>query len=357
MEDSIQERHPQKSCSSDSENDLKETSSVGEFLKQSSQIQTEIKKLSEICSLLSPKQDALYIQPDRREKSLDSSGFNEDSAMQWGYLNEMLAKHSLKSIPVFLNEQMEETPDLASLYEVMFDLLLDYTAQKRIISDLEAQLRRCTHEEPPRKHSRTANNRTIRSKKAIFKSFLHRDLDPQSPSDAGILRLIKHYEAEKSAFFSEFTSLKNEVESQAVSFKQQLSLQNEPDEILSQLTTQLSLNSCSELSAALHKMQKALQTLPPIEKFLSVLCRLTSTSPPDLEQILAKIRDYKDYKGKYLSLLRLLDSDEEHAELKAKALARFCRLFEASASTLPAVIDQLYYFVHELKLFLSVSPT
>ena len=56
-------------------------------------------------------------------------------------------------------------------------------------------------------------------------------------------------------------------------------------------------------------------------------------------------------------LRQALQAEGEAAVERATAIAHFCELFEVGTTPVRVVVEQVFHFVHELKLFLAVRLT
>jgi len=102
---------------------------VEEFLKQSTEIQQEIKKLSHLCRQISPttesskasvkdwsKTNMKYLKEEDEVSEIEGS-------IMWGQINGLLNKYGFKPVNMFEDEEGNLVPDFESLAETLVDLL------------------------------------------------------------------------------------------------------------------------------------------------------------------------------------------------------------------------------------------
>lgn len=221
---------------------------------------------------------------------------------------------------------------------------------------------------------------------SIFKAFIRQEFDPNRDIDVRIMEMIQHYEEQMNSMNLKLLSNKKEIENLNSSFKkykQKLTEEKNyaynkasqsrnhfsyPDEetseklkILSSVVNILSLKSYQEIPSALGKIQQVMLTLPGIDKFVKQICEEIMMSPTSrLDEVLDTLRDIKrklqtleNFKGSIIENL-LISNDQDIIE-KIKALSYFCKLFEIKAKDdIKSIIEGVFFFVHEIKLFLSV---
>ena len=135
----------------------------------------------------------------------------------------------------------------------------------------------------------------------------------------------------------------------------------EKNKILEGVSSQLSLKSFKDLPSAFNKIQKILTTLPALDKFVKSVCEeIVSNKFSNFEVVLQELRKLKHQKflnDKFRARVfeQLIVGSEEEAFEKVKAFMYFCKLFEVNVrDNLHQTIDEIFFFVHEIKGFLAV---
>ena len=119
------------------------------------------------------------------------------------------------------------------------------------------------------------------------------------------------------------------------------------------------MESIEDIPLAVKKMQQVLLRLPNIERFLEAVCKTVNEDRPNvkLEETLSVLKSWKDSQHHVRLLLSKLNASGAEALDRADAISYFCDLFEVATSPVRTVVEQVYYFVHEIKVFLSVRLT
>jgi hypothetical protein len=123
--------------------------------------------------------------------------------------------------------------------------------------------------------------------------------------------------------------------------------------ILDEVKNILSADSYENIVSDLKQIKKVIVTLPNIEKFInSVCCELIPDlkTPDYLEKALNKFKRLCKAQKEFDFVI------QENIELK-KIVDYFCRLFDVQGlENAIEAIDCVFFFVHEMKEFLDVSP-
>ena len=320
-----------------------------DFLKQTNDMQKELNRLSKLSSSNLPKVD-------------DSDSM---SGSQWSQINDILEKHGLSVISIYRDDDMQEFPDLKSLSEIMWELLAEYSAKKKEIDEYKDSVKKLRRENKDlkRKKHKVAHKPDTN----LFRSFMKREFDPESSDDSRITDIIAHYEDQKKRLLEEYRNFKEEMERSQKYLKhfqgdleiQKRSLERNPkaDDILTRIQQDLSISTIEDIPDAVHKLQQVCLSLPNVEKFIEVVCKATGhTKNFDQEKTVSTILNWKAEHTKLGEILDRLDTKEHPEALeKAEAISHFCNLFEVSGIPVKVVVEQVYYFVHEIKLFLGFA--
>lgn len=354
------------------------TSSVQEFLKQSTEIQDEIRKLSEICQQISPKfQDSKVLEIPEK--------------LDWEKANEVLVSLGYPQFDVSSNEVPYD-----ALAETFFQLLNDYSNQKGILAqnketllrqekEIEFLLQEKTEKLKDKKHSNRQNfeqeiqelekmtrDMEVRFKKMkeklkekemiikglrgsgvvqeefqsfekmrkIFEGFLFREFREKSKTDQRILSLIEHYEnkgpGQLQVVLDELEVFSgNEALSAIAKLKQEAFVYQETEKVMQELFYQLFTKPISGSFSV---------------KFESVY-----------EDILAKVNDLintvkylEEFKSNIIQALGLKKT-AGHSEIleKLQSANKIRKLFKIENDPNEAEnIENLFLFVHEMKMFL-----
>lgn len=121
---------------------------VEEFLKQSTEIQQEIKKLSNLCRQISPTAESSkasvkdWSKPNMKYLKEEDEVSEIEGSIMWGQINGLLNKYGFKPVNMFEDEEMNLVPDFESLAETLVDLLTEYVNQNKTLSDAESDIQR-----------------------------------------------------------------------------------------------------------------------------------------------------------------------------------------------------------------------
>ena len=391
------------------------SSSVQEFLKQSNEIQEEIRKLSELCQQISPKKESFVDEPVKEN--------SEEQGVFWSQINNLLESHGFRSIALVQDEDLQEIPDFQSLSDTVVDLITEYANLYRSYTEIETSYGKLEKEnqelqslaEKSKKHENQFKdldkiNRQLQEKlnktreklkennlakssqfkandkaQNTFKAFIGHDFNPSKDSDSKIMGIIANYEEQKQKLLAEINNYKKEIDGLNNSFKKnrekltaeaeyhktasktqkKFEIQDQESfeklKILDTVVSQLSLKNYLEIPHALTKIQQVMLTLPGIDRFVKQICKEIMLSPSSkLEEVIETLRDIKK-RLQNLENFKIMISEtllvklEEEIIEKIKGLAYFCKLFEIKPKDqIVASVEGIFFFVHEIKMFLSV---
>lgn len=396
-----EDNHPSDSEYQDdfpAQNSNKLPSSVHEFIKQSSEIQQEIQKLSQLCQQISPKKE-LQIKETSSESDSNLQE-PEENVQVWENINEILKSHGIAPLIFISNKYGQPLPEIDSLKDAVVELTTEfsdlyrkYQEQSDYILSLESELK--SHELLQEKYKnlklklkeksfpKATNNlyESSRNRKKenqdlkIFSAFMQKEFDRKSETDARVLALIQNYEEKIRKLAASAANGVNKgddwkfeqisrYEAESLNLKKLKEIDAELIEktkIIEDLASQLNLKSFKDLPSAFNKIQKILTTLPTLDKFVKSVCEETvSNQFSNFEVVLQELRKLKHQKflnEKFRARVfeQLIVGSEEEAFDKIKAFMYFCKLFEVNArDNLPQMIDEIFFFVHEIKGFLAV---
>ena len=243
------------------------------------------------------------------------------------------------------------------------------------------------YEENNKKNEREKKNKKIFKKfefgsvasnlEDLFKEITNRDFNMKNDADHNIMSFIKYTEVQREKLIKRIQDFNTDKQSLQESLqdleyknkdlltklkKSQTSSENsEKIKISDQVCNDLSLQSIKDLPDAIFKFQQVMFTLPTIEKFISDLSEeYSDQNCKTLEEILGKIKSQKKLLAESDDFRRKICQAFGSEKLKeignyGRGLSHFCKLFEVSNSEkLLSVVEELFYFVHQIKGFLSV---
>jgi hypothetical protein len=389
------------------------TSSVQEFLKQSNEIQEEIRKLSELCQQISPKKDS-FIEEAPREKE----DFEGDHVV-WEQINNLLTTHGFAPLTINQDDYDQDYPDPSSAQDTLVELITEYSNLSRNFEELNSSYKELEEEYKAKCLQAEKNkgieekirnldkiNRQLQEKLAkqqenfksreekvvnqkiktfgerpvsIFKAFMDQDYNPLRDNDAKIMAIIQNYEEQVQKLLQDLQSSRREVEGLNSSFKKlkEKSVENDQSyqrpriqkddesqeklKVLQNVVSQLSLKSYLEIPNALHKIQQVMMTLPGIDKFVKQICEEIMISPGSrLEEVIESLKELKRkvIQGEKFrnNVFDQLNASSENEVLdKIKGFMYFCKLFEIRPrEDVIASVESIFFFVHEIKMFLAV---
>ncbi|CAG9330323.1 unnamed protein product [Blepharisma stoltei] len=233
---------------------------------------------------------------------------------------------------------------------------------------------------------------------SLFFNFMEREYNASRETDSKIMSIIMMYEDQKYRQIKELSSIKKDMDISKKYFKdlemnytkinqdledskiENQTLKNrikyleqhttsentEKLKIINSITQALSLRSYEEILPAIFKMQQVLLALPNVDKFVTSVCAElfsgeAALSPNKLDNVVPEIQRLKnslnevlDYKAKLSEAYGNID--EREIIEKARGLAHFCRLFDVKRTDdIVNVVEGVFFFVHELKLFLGFA--
>jgi uncharacterized phage infection (PIP) family protein YhgE len=395
------------------------SSSVQEFLKQSNEIQEEIRKLSELCQQISPKKDSDFEEAgkskddfdqgaivwDHINKLLATHGFGQivlfrdeddqespDISSLSDTLVELLTEYSnLARSCADLKEESksmdEEIKELRNQAEKAKKAEAQFRDIDKVNRQLQERLNKCRLEikakdETIAKLSANRGKGNSDRPSAVFRNFMEQEFNPMREGDARVMALIQNYEEQK--WQAEVAGYKKEIEgfSQAARknkersmdegefFERQKRKLNAEEEsemgekvkVMNNVLGQLRLKSYTELPNAISKIQQVMLTLPGVDKFVKQICDEIMINPNSrLEEVTEKLKEMKK-RLRELEKFRVsineglgVGSDAEIME-RLNGLLYFCKLFEIrQKDDIIATIESVFFFVHEMKMFLAVS--
>lgn len=392
------------------------SSSVQEFLKQSNEIQEEIRKLSELCQQISPKKDS-FIEEAPKEKE-----DYEENHVAWDEINNLLNSHGFNTLALYTDEYDQEVPDPVSIQDSVVELITEYSNLYRNYEEISNSYKEL-EEEYKSKSNQIERNKSMEEKMKnldkinrqlqekvnkqqellkgkeealikvstqrnkslgdrpinVFKAFMEQEYNPMRDNDAKVMAIIQNYEEQVQKLLKDLNSSKREIDSMNQSFKRlkDRSVESENSyhhskvtndveiqdklKVLQSAVSQLSLKSYNEIPKALNKIQQVMLTLPGIDRFVKQICEEVMLSPASrLEEVVETLREMKrkcsagdKFKNTVFEQFGA-NSDHEVFE-RVKGYLYFCKLFEIRPrDDIVASIESIFFFVHEIKMFLAV---
>ena len=382
------------------QNSNKLPSSVHEFIKQSTEIQQEIQKLSQLCQQISPKKE-LPMKETSSQSDSDSNMQEPDENVQvWENINGLLKSHGIAPLIFVSNKYGQPLPEINSLKDTVVELTTEfsdlyrkYQEQSDYILNLESELKskelleekyktlklklkeKSIPNSSKKLYEPTRNRKKENQDLKVFFAFMEKEFDRKSETHAKVLALIQNYEEKLrklAASAANGMSREDDWEYEQISRYEAESFNLnrlkeldadllEKNKILEGVSSQLSLKSFKDLPSAFNKIQKILTTLPALDKFVKSVCEeIVSNKFSNFEVVLQELRKLKHQKflnDKFRARVfeQLIVGSEEEAFEKVKAFMYFCKLFEVNVrDNLHQTIDEIFFFVHEIKGFLAV---
>ena len=388
------------------------SSSVQEFLKQSNEIQEEIRKLSELCQQISPKKDSFIEEVPR-----DKEEYDEGEHVVWDQINNLLTTHGFNTLALIQDDYDQDIPDPASAQDVLVELITEYSNLSRNFEELNSSYKeleeeyksKCQqversksleeklktldkvnrqlqeklskqHEAKAQTKAQTSRARAVPDRcRSVFQAFMEQDYNPNRDNDAKVMAIIQDYEDQVQRLVQDLNSSRKEIEGLNHSYRKFKEKSIESDQsysrqsrhkdeetndklrVLQNTVSQLSLKSYTEVPSALNKLQQVMMTLPGIDKFVKQICEEISISPgARLEEVLESLREVKrkaligeKFRNAVFEQMRVA-SDAEVFD-KVKGILYFCKLFEIKPrDDLVSAVESIFFFVHEIKMFLAV---
>ena len=366
------------------------TSSVQEFLKQSSEIQDEIRKLSEICSQISPK-------------GLSNKTIEVPEKVDWEKVAEVIKTCGFKPLKI-----IDEDVDHESLIDTFLEVIFEYSSQYGIFEQTKAVLNKLENENDEliernkfleQKFERSQTRKNIEAEvrelekisknmenkfrkmkenlkekeeiikeltnggkyekkledvqfysgveriKEIFRVFIGRDFRDSSKTDAKIISLIETFEKHKDF--------------------------DGPNE-LRVILDELEVETSNDALSAIAKLKQDFNYSAIIENFLQELYYqlflrplpskyFSARNEEVFDEILTRVAENKEiissleeFKQELMSILQCKrNSATQEIVESVQAVAQFKRLFnvEEGQNQIQA-IEEIFLFVHEIKKFL-----
>lgn len=368
-----------------SSKNLEFTSSVQEFLKQSTEIQDEIRKLSEICQQISPKfsngksletpenpdwekiNDIVRacklpeLEFDGDEVKYESLvetfietiyeysaqiGISEQAKNEYGelektvidlternkYLEQKIEKIKTRK---GIESEIRELEKISKSMENKFRKMKESLKEKnKVIRDLRRSLTGETKKDWKSVENSTLNERV----KEVFMIFIGREAEDRSKTDKKILNLIEMYEKKEGPEGNDLQVILDELEA---------SSPNEGLLAIAKLKQEMSFSAEHFLQDLYHEVYSK---------------SLTSHLGTSLQaEMLSKINDFKNNSQAFENFKEELkksfshhqDINDEDMVGMVKIVGYFCKLFQIEGKDDELkVIQEIYCFVHEIKLFL-----
>jgi len=286
--------------------------SSSQFLKSTTEIRTELSKLSNACRNTTPfSHSRTPIKPQKTER--------EDP--KWTLLNSLLNKRGFSKV---------QEGDLNSLLEILITLLTETPTEKEqstssSYNTAEAGMSPCTEEEN------------------IFESFMHREFNPSKEDDIKVLGIITMYEEEMKLFKKksepEFMQSASISPIKKPSYSRKLNFEfksKEPN------------NLKVPFSQFVHNVYNTLFEEPLIELNEETLNSLQCEVVKYKKAVKSQLK-LKSEVTKALGIPR--DSDSDTILHNCSAVPYFKKLFGNSGEIITD-IDNMFLFVHEMKSFL-----
>ena len=374
------------------------TSSVQEFLKQSTEIQDEIRKLSEICQQISPKfangkELEIPEKPDWEKVNEIVSAckltpliFEEDSVNHQSLIDTFLEVIYEYSAQLGISEQAKnETDELAKAVSELTErntylekklervrprqsIESEVKELEKISKSMEGKFRRMKEslkaKESIIKDLKLSLKRTEKAiispdsfeiserAREVFTIYMGRECHEKSKSDHKVLGIIEMYEKSKSH---------SETDGQE---------QNELQVILDELEAV----STNEALTTIAKLKQEAIGLPHTDKFIQdlhyelfmrPLHRYSMKSEEIYKDLLKEVADNREssrslqvFKQEVVGSLQCKDISEDELMEKLKVVGYFRKLFQIDQEEDEfKVIHDIYFFVHEIKIFLQQART
>jgi hypothetical protein len=327
--------------------------SLQEFLFQSDQIQLDIKKLTE----LSPEKASLFKEINEKIKRL-------------GY-------------KITVGQDSKANTLLELLGEVLSDFL--YTTakledQERTLIEINDTSKLLDMEKRNKSIYKLFEYESIESKlENLFKEIMNRNFNKKNDDDHNIMSFIKYTEIQRDKLINKIQELNLQAEKSCIDLKDletknkelysklkksNISIENnEKLKIIDQVCRDLSIKSIKELPDVIGKFQQVMVALPNVEKFISEVSEelLAEQSSKKLDDIIPKIRAHKKLIVEAEDFKKRVSQAHGTEKLKdiiayGKGFSHFCKLFEVTnTDKVISVVEELFYFVHQIKGFLSVN--
>lgn len=212
----------------------------------------------------------------------------------------------------------------------------------------------------------------------LFKEVMNRELNLKNEEDHNIITFIKYTEIQRAKLVKKIQEFTNDKDS-CISALQELEYKNkelalklkknqisneirDKMKVLDQVLVELNLKSAKELPEAISKFQQVMFALPSVEKFVADISEEFVNDPncKKLEDILIIIKSQKKVISEAEDFRRRVCQAFGSEKIKdfisyGRGLSHFCKLFEVQSSEkLFGVVEELFYFVHQMKGFIGV---
>lgn len=324
-------------------------SSVNDYLKISNGIQDDIKLLTEMCQ-------------------------NSFVYKDWGYINELLYKNGYEA--VLINEC--GGPDMTSVVEILIVLVGEIEKLKadyfqtpgveiRTISSLD--------ESCPALRRNDKENYL-----AIFKKSMKKNYDRHNSIDQSVMSIISKCEEHKEICQETIEDLKDQVEYFKNIMNQ--SIRSSPDmkdhdnRLVKEIIHSCGVNTQDEIIDSIEKMKKIIKVVPSLEQFVEEVCQelLPHTVQertyenyskaildviPTIKEMKSLLDHLQNFREKVYSNLKFSNNISEKIAIdNIKAVRYFEKLFEVKqGEDLLGVMEQLFLFVHEIRLFVQTMKS
>lgn len=212
----------------------------------------------------------------------------------------------------------------------------------------------------------------------LFKEIMNKSFNSEIEDDMNIYTFIKYVEIQRSKSLKKLEELSSERDSLSHSIielqsknkdllnklKKAASLaeNNEKIRITEQVCLELGIKSVKELPEAIHKFQQVMFALPGVEKFVAEIseefvgeytCKKLEDIVPHIKNLKKQIEECEEFK-KRVFLAFGSDKIKDIVNF-GRGLSHFCKLFEVpAADQLLGTVEELFYFVRQIKGFVSV---
>lgn len=215
----------------------------------------------------------------------------------------------------------------------------------------------------------------------LFKEIMNKSFNSDSEDDINIYTFIKYVEIQRGKSLKKIEELSAERENLAQSvfelqsknkelfnkLKKTASLveNNEKIRITEQVCSELGIKTVKELPEAIHKFQQVMFALPGVEKFVAEIseefvgeyaCKKLEDIVPHIKGLKKQVLECEEFK-KRVFLAFGSDKIKDIVNF-GRGLSHFCKLFEVPvADQMLATVEELFYFVRQIKGFVMVSFT
>lgn len=324
--------------------------SVQEFLMRSDQIQEDLRRNS------SPHEAPSHLR--KLNSKLKESGFGP----------------------------MQANPPVESLYsildQVLSDLIQSRSREKLLNKELEQNKSKEKNENRLKRNAGLFDNFDYESNdenlEDLFKEVMNKSFDSRNEDDVNIYTFIKYVEMqrnktlkkldevnlEKESLTKELKEMQEKNKEIIVKLKKTVALveNNEKIRIVESVCNDLEIKNVKELPEAIRKFQQVMFALPGVEKFVAEVseefvgeygCKKMEDIVPSIRNLKKQLAECEDFK-KRVFLAFGSDKIKDIVNF-GRAISHFCKLFEVpSPDKLLATVEELFYFVRQIKGFVMV---